>query len=177
MSLDPQFGFRARMRLMEERKKAGGTLPWPEVDRFLQECFDETTKAFTAVHPAPKKKRLASSKDMDEEWIKSLESNPLYDGIDVRKELGKATMWASVRGVGVTQRRFINWLARAMQDRPMRVTGIGQSSFQRASVLVSEPNGWREWARINMSDPENAEKPWSSFDPAAQKYIISQLSP
>ena len=122
------------------------------------------------------KPKKALPKATDEDWLKELEANPAYAGIDIRRELGKAQAWASVRGVGVSQRRFINWLNKAMTDRPLGLAA-GQSSFNRPQApKAEEPAGWREWVRENSTNPDNADKPWSALDPAAQKYIISQLN-
>ena len=124
---------------------------------------------------APKPKKLLP-KATDEDWLKELEANPAYAGIDIRRELGKAQAWASVRGVGVSQRRFVNWLNKAMTDRPLGFAP-GQSSFNRPQApKADEPAGWREWVRENSTNPDNADKPWSALDASAQKYIISQLN-
>lgn len=51
----------------------------------------------------------------DDEFISSLEANPAYNGIDVRREYGKMCAWlASPRGKGKfpTRQRFLNWLNR-----------------------------------------------------------------
>jgi hypothetical protein len=122
---------------------------------------------------ASKPKKLLPNAS-DEDWLKELEANPAYRGIDIRRELGKAQAWASVRGVGVSQRRFINWLNKAMTDRPL--TTVGSNFAARPQQSQSEPAGWREWVRENSTDASNADKPWSALDPVAQKYIISQLS-
>jgi len=114
---------------------------------------------------------------VDEAWIEELEGNPAYAGIDIKRELGKAQAWASVRGVGISQRRFLNWLNKATVDRPIAFNGVGATSFAKpAPQGPEEPKGWREWVRANASDPSNADKPWSALDAAAQRYILSQLN-
>jgi hypothetical protein len=114
---------------------------------------------------------------VDEAWIEELEGNPAYAGIDIKRELGKAQAWASVRGVGVSQRRFLNWLNKATVDRPIAFNGVGATSFAKpAPQGPEEPKGWREWVRANASDPSNSDKPWSALDAAAQRYILSQLN-
>ncbi len=114
---------------------------------------------------------------VDEAWIQELEGNPAYAGIDIKRELGKAQAWASVRGVGISQRRFLNWLNKATVDRPIAFNGVGATSFAKpAPQGPEEPKGWREWVRANASDPSNADKPWSALDAAAQRYILSQLN-
>ena len=125
---------------------------------------------------APKPKKLLP-KATDEGWLEELEANPAYVGIDIRRELGKAQAWASVRGVGISQRRFLNWLNKATVDRPIAFNGVGATSFAKpAPQGPEEPKGWREWVRANASDPSNADKPWSALDAAAQRYILSQLN-
>ena len=125
---------------------------------------------------APKPKKLLP-KATDEDWLKELEANPAYAGIDIRRELGKAQAWASVRGVGVSQRRFVNWLNKAMTDRPIGLAASDPRTFNRTqSKQQDEPAGWREWVRENSTDPDNANKPWSALDASAQKYIISKLN-
>ena len=59
----------------------------------------------------------------DDEFINSLEANPAYTGIDVRREYGKMCAWlASPRGKGKfpTRQRFLNWLNRC--DQTMSIT-------------------------------------------------------
>jgi hypothetical protein len=114
---------------------------------------------------------------VDEAWIEELEGNPAYAGIDIKRELGKAQAWASVRGVGVSQRRFLNWLNKATVDRPIAFNGVGATSFVKpAPQGPQEPKGWREWVRENSADPSNADKPWSALDSSAQLYILSKLN-
>ena len=125
---------------------------------------------------APKPKKLLP-KATDEGWLEELEANPAYVGIDIRRELGKAQAWASVRGVGVSQRRFINWLNKAMADRPIQYSGAGKTSFAPVQPQgPAEPAGWRDWVRENSADPSHADKPWSALDASAQRYIIAKLN-
>jgi hypothetical protein len=114
------------------------------------------------------------AKEADQDWIAELEANEAYRGIDIKRELGKAQAWASVKGVGVTRQRFINWLNKV--DKPVAFNGAGQTSFQKAAAPVWEPPGWRDWVRENATNPDWASQPWSALDPAAQKYIMGQLN-
>jgi hypothetical protein len=106
-----------------------------------------------------------------------LEQNPAYAGIDIKRELGKAQAWASIRNVGVSQIRFLNWLNKAQADqRPIQYNGTGATSFAKAADPENhEPLGWREWVRANSTDASNADKPWSALEPVAQKYLLTQL--
>lgn len=61
-----------------------------------------------------KPKRATSM--VDEELLLSLESNPAYRGINVRREYGKMLAWLDTpRGKGKhpSKQRFVNWLNRA----------------------------------------------------------------
>ena len=53
----------------------------------------------------------------DEEWRKSLASNPAYQGIDIEAEFGKMSAWCEVKRKKPSRARFVNWLNRA--ERPM----------------------------------------------------------
>ncbi len=123
------------------------------------------------------KVRATRIKSVDAEWLESLEQNPAYAGIDIKRELGKAQAWASIRNVGVSQMRFLNWLNKAQADqRPIQFNGTGATSFRPPSAQPNnEPTGWKEWVRENSTDASNADKPWSALEPVAQKYILTQL--
>ena len=156
-------------------KEVGRRLNKDEWLATMQAAYDSYPHGGLLVSDSPKPKKVLP-KASNEDWLKELEANPAYAGIDIRRELGKAQAWASVRGVGVSQRRFINWLNKAMTDRPIGLVA-GQSSFNRPQAAKpEEPAGWREWVRENSTDPDNANKPWSALDASAQKYIISKLN-
>ena len=139
-----------------------------------EEWLAAVEQAYIAYEARPKVAARRTPKAADQDWITELEANEAYRGIDIKRELGKAQAWASVKGVGVTRQRFINWLNKV--ERPVAVNGAGQSSFQKAPPPVWEPHGWREWVLQNSTDPSWASRPWSALDPAAQKYILTQLN-
>jgi len=139
-----------------------------------EEWLAAVEQAYIAYEARPKPAPRRTPKAADEDWIAELEANEAYRGIDIRRELGKAQAWASVKGVGVSRQRFINWLNKV--DRPVAIIGAGQTSFQKAAAPVYEPPGWRDWVRENATNPDWANQPWSVLDPAAQKYILSQLN-
>lgn len=127
-------------------------------------------------HPKPAKSPAkARSVAIDAIWLAELEQDPTYAGIDIRRELGKAQAWASVNGVGVSRRRFVNWLNRAVESRPIQVNGQGASSFARKPEADPEPIGWRDWVAANATDPSWAEKSWNELDSAQKTYIRTQL--
>ena len=139
-----------------------------------EEWLAAVEQAYIAYEARPKPAARRTPKAADQDWITELEANEAYRGIDIKRELGKAQAWASVKGVGVTRQRFVNWLNKV--ERPVAVNGAGQSSFQKAPPPVWEPHGWREWVLQNSTDPSWASRPWSALDPAAQKYILTQLN-
>ncbi len=53
-----------------------------------------------------------------EDWLKELEADKTYSGIDVRREYGKMLAWCNVRGKQPTKRRFINWINGAEKSLP-----------------------------------------------------------
>jgi hypothetical protein len=167
------FAEHAFLACAAKAKEVGRRLNKDEWMETMQGAYDSYPHGGLLVSDSPKPKKPLP-KANDEDWLKELEANPAYRGIDIRRELGKAQAWASVRGVGVSQRRFINWLNKAMTDRPLAM--VGSNFSPRPQQPQSEPTGWREWVRENSTDPSNADKPWSALDPAAQKYIISQLN-
>jgi len=56
-------------------------------------------------------------------WLEELMKNPLYEGIEIDRELLRAKQWCSKKGRRLTQRFFENWLKRAdriIQDIPKK---------------------------------------------------------
>jgi len=157
-------------------KEVGRRLNKDEWLATMQVAYDTYPHAGLLVSDSPKPKK-AAPKVVEEDWLGQLEANPAYAGIDIRRELGKAQAWASVRGVGVSQRRFVNWLNKAMTERPIQYSGAGKTSFAPVQPQgPAEPAGWQAWVRENSADPSNADKPWSALDASAQRYIISKLN-
>lgn len=158
--------------LKDQRAKEGKVLGKHEVGALIQAAIvgefariSEKPKPPTAKKPAPLP---------DDQWITELEANPAYAGIDVKRELGKAQVWAGTRGEAVTRRRFVAWLNKV--ERPVAMNGVGRSSFPVAvNGQLPEPPKWREWVRANASDPSIADRAWSSLDLTSQRYITSQM--
>jgi hypothetical protein len=74
----------------------------------------------TKLNKTKEKKEVIS----DDEWLKSLEDNPVYRGIEVRILYGKMIVWCDNNGKKPTRRRFVNWLNRA--ERPLQVNAKDQ---------------------------------------------------
>lgn len=58
----------------------------------------------------------------DPEWVEVLCRSSAYQGIDVKRELGKMQAWCSVRRKVPSRRRFVNWLNNC--DKPLQVPQI-----------------------------------------------------
>src|SRR6185312_11043063 len=100
------FGDKCVDAIRENIHKTG--LPWARHDGpMVKDIID---REYAKLHPA---------KDCsDEEWLASLEANPAYQGLDVRREYEKCRVWTQTNKRQMpTKRRFLNWLNKA--ERPM----------------------------------------------------------
>lgn len=62
------------------------------------------------------------------EWVKELEADPLFRGIDVKQELGKMQWWCKQNDAMPTRRRFTKWLMRALNDGKLTRSYDGSTS-------------------------------------------------
>ncbi len=95
-----------------------------------------------------KKERIKKSPSLsDEEWLKSLEDNPIYDGIEVRVLYGKLLVWCENKKKKPTRTRFINWLNR--EERPLQAkTGRMVAGKKKSLRPCDVPDADTEAARI-----------------------------
>ncbi len=105
-----------RIRVARKRQKDKGV---------VTDCNATVTKRNAKLTPSDtdtdtKKKGSAngSRPQSVEDWLKELESDKTYAGIDVRREYGKMLAWCNVRGKQSTKRRFVNWLNQAEKPLP-----------------------------------------------------------
>ena len=118
------------LRLEESRKKqeeyhnarkSGGIATakkrWGEKKRDSS-ANSSANSSSVALHSSSSNKEKREKKIIsDDEWLKTLEDNPIYEGIDVRVLYGKMLVWCQNNGKKPTRRRFVNWLNR--EDRPV----------------------------------------------------------
>ncbi len=64
-----------------------------------------------------------------EDWLKELESDKTYQGINVRVEYGKMLNWCKVHAKQATKRRFVNWLNHT--DRPLPSQHVARPDYKR----------------------------------------------
>ena len=92
----------------------------------INEVNDVTNKQGCDVsdtdNPQRKEKEIKENKKKtvvisDDEWLKTLEDNPTYQGLEVRVLYGRMCVWCETNGKRPTRRRFVNWLNR--EDKPL----------------------------------------------------------
>jgi len=64
-----------------------------------------------------------------EDWLRELEADKTYAGIDVRREYGKMLNWCKIRKKQPTKRRFVNWLNNT--DKPLPSTHAARVDYKR----------------------------------------------
>ncbi|HQQ88584.1 MAG TPA: hypothetical protein PLA72_11345 [Smithellaceae bacterium] len=97
-------------------------------------------------NPTPSSSSSSSKKEKkeknvlsDEDWLKTLEENPVYSGIEVRAVYGKMLVWCQQKGKKPTRLRFVNWLNR--EDRvvaPIPGNGVRPKKPQRLPTPEEE---------------------------------------
>ncbi len=75
----------------------------------------------------------------DEEWMATMEANPLYEGIDIRRLQAKMVVWCQVNHKQPSRRRLVNWLNR--EEKPM-TNGNGVKS--NGNGYKTQPERQRE---------------------------------
>lgn len=100
-----------RFRESQKRNVTGVTPPLRSVTR---NAASRKQKQSTE---ADKDNGANGSRPTTEDWLKSLEEDMTYQGINVREQYGKMLRWCEVNKKQPTQRRFINWLNRT--DKPI----------------------------------------------------------
>ena len=99
---------------------------------------------------APQRVKRTMQPASDETWLKTLENDPTYAGIDIRRELGKMQQWCLLKRKQASRSRFLNWIGRI--DKPL----IAPSTFnfplcdeqkQIATWFGREPENWTQIER------------------------------
>ncbi len=79
--------------------------------KLWEEKAEEFHTAWHAANDPKKVKRVV--KQTDDQWIEALQADPVFAGIDVRRELGKAQFWCRENNRQCTRKFFTNWLNKA----------------------------------------------------------------
>ena len=103
-----------RQKRWREKKKSNAVTP------VTRNVISHRVTHAEADAEADKKKEGAngSRPQSVEDWLKELEADKTYQGIDVRREYGKMLNWCKLRSKKPTQRRFVNWLNNAEKTLP-----------------------------------------------------------
>lgn len=75
------------------------------------------------VNKVERKEALPPSREVESDFVKSLQESEAYKGIDVRREFEKAKQWILAQGGRrqFTKRFFVNWLNRV--EQPITING------------------------------------------------------
>lgn len=93
--------------------------------------------------------------ECEEEWLRQIESDPVTEGIDVRREFGKAQFWCRERKKVCTRRFFTNWLLKAE-----KTVGVYDGQTSRPKPVSIKPSftpetpvpGWPLLLRREIDD-------------------------
>jgi hypothetical protein len=108
-----------------------------------------TPSSSSSIKEDSKKKKQITS---DDEWLKTLEENPVYRGIEVRVAYNKMLVWCQNTGKQPTRRRFVNWL-----NREDRVIGPLQGNGGERKTPNRLPTPEEELAELNKNWKPEAE--------------------
>jgi len=96
------------------------------------------------------------SKTSVEDWLKELESDSTYKGVNVRQEYGKMLNWCKVRRKKPTQRRFVNWLNGA--EPTLSLQHAARPDYKRNHLPPSREPSETELANARRIAAEEKEK-------------------
>ncbi len=93
-----------------------------------------------------------------EDWLKELESDKTYQGIQVRREYGKMLNWCKVHAKEPTKRRFVNWLNRT--EKPLPSQHAARVDYKRnySTAPIAPEVTDEERARLLKNASEEKEK-------------------
>jgi hypothetical protein len=133
--------------------------PTPPTDGEEKE-IEKESGGKEAMKDSFKEKPTSATQLTDEEWRKSLVTNPAYIGIDIEREFGKASAWISTKkNRKFTKKFFLNWLNGV--DKPMSThsASTASKSFSgMASIEQIQANRYSKWqddvlAKANGQQP------------------------
>jgi hypothetical protein len=124
---EPSFGLLA-MRAVFAARAAAQSAGLPFMLGDGAKIIDELDLARKPASQGPKTPRAKALPLDDDAWLTSLEITPCYQGIDVRRELGKCQHYfgSKPRPVSVSRQRFVAWLNKSEQT--IGYNGRGKSS-------------------------------------------------
>lgn len=99
---------------------------------------------------APQRAKRTMQPASDETWLKTLENDPTYAGIDIRRELGKMQQWCLLKRKQASRSRFLNWIGRI--DKPLIAPAafnfpLSDEQKEIATWFGREPENWTQIER------------------------------
>ncbi len=90
-----------------------------------------TLSTHTDAYTDPLKKEGANGSRLQsvEDWLKELEADETYKGLNVRQLYGRMLNWCKIRKKQPTKRRFVNWLNN--QDLPLPSQHSARADYKR----------------------------------------------
>lgn len=140
-----------------------------------EEWLEAVGGAYDTAHPAKKQRQPRKPQSaIDDAYLGELQAK--YPLVNVRDQYNKALCWAGAKGVGMSRLRLVNWLNRAPVD-PVKANSslLSTQAGRNTAPTGQEPPNWREWVRANATNPDWANRPWTSLDAPQQRYIMDQL--
>lgn len=104
--------------------------------------LSSSSSSFSSSEEEEKKKGSRSTSERsrrktqcDGDWLKELQENPAYQGIDVNRLYGKMVAWCKEKNKQPTRLRLLNWLNR--EDVPLRpdMPSIGEEGAKASKPL------------------------------------------
>lgn len=108
---------RLRVQRYREKEACNATGNGPETVHKSETEKSEVRNKTVGQSAKPPNRPAGAGPTSDEEWLKTLSSEPAYAGLDVRREFGRMTQWCNANNRQPTRRRFVNWLNRC--DKPL----------------------------------------------------------
>ena len=116
----------------------------------------EANASSETVADEPSASRPENACQADEEFLHGLRADPKYTGIDIDLEAGKMRRWCQTHLQKPSRKRFVNWLNKALHDRPLQANGnhranpnelhrVSKRSREFAEPILSVP-------RISLDD-------------------------
>ena len=98
----------------------------------------------------PQRAKRTMQPASDESWLTTLENDPTYAGIDIRRELGKMQQWCLLKHKQPSRARFLNWIGRI--DKPLIAPAtfnfpLSEEQKEIATWFSREPENWTQAER------------------------------
>jgi hypothetical protein len=94
-----------------------------------QNLLADSTLQKQSTEADKEKSSTNGSRQSVEDWLKELEADETYKGLNVRQLYGRMLNWCKIRKKQPTKRRFVNWLN--SQDAPLPLQHASRPDYKR----------------------------------------------